>query len=41
MRRDTSVAGSAFEPVVPTVLSIDGDNTMPRVMIEADSQDCE
>lgn len=41
MRRDTSVAGSEWEAVVPTVLSIDGDGTLPRVLIESDSQDCE
>lgn len=40
MRRDTSVAGSEWEPVVPTVLSIDGDGTMPRVMVSANDPSC-
>ena len=32
--------GGQWEDVVPTVYSIDGEGTMPTILVEADSEDC-
>lgn len=32
--------GGQWEDVVPTVYSIDGDGTMPTILVETDSEDC-